>query len=66
MITSLIDIDDQRGWSDFELGQDLLDLSMPWVSHLAEQDDGVDGVGFGLDKFKVLGSVISRWVEIED
>jgi len=62
----LIDIDNQRGWSDFELGQDFLDLSMPWISHFTKEDNWVDGIGFGLDELEIFGSVISGGVEVED
>ena len=66
MITTLIDIDNQRGWSNFEFGQDFLDLSMPWISHLTKEDNWVYGIGFGLYEFEIFSSVISSWVEVED
>lgn len=66
MITSLIDVDDERGGGDFVFGQNLLDFSMEGVSHFTKEDNWVDGVGFGLYEFEILGSVISGWVKVED
>jgi len=43
-----------------------LDLAVPRVSHFTEKDDRIDGVGFGLDKVKVFGSVGTGWVKVED
>ena len=65
MVSPLVHINDEQRRSDAIVGKNLLYLAMPWVSHLAKEDEGCDRVDVLDEEIEVVSSIGMAGVKVE-